>query len=70
MKSMSFSIKERMASAGRFKIRGIIYAVIGTAGLVVELVRFSTSRPFSLIVWAAIMGVGGYLLLFMPDQQK
>ncbi len=66
---MAFDLKQRFEDLGRMGKRGLLYTIVGIAGLVTEFVRSGTARPFGLAVWALIIGIGLYFLFVMAGRR-
>lgn len=67
---MFFLLKKRFQDSCRFGKRGVAYIIISTVGIGIELARFYLQRPFALVMWLIIFGLGIFLLFFRIDQQK
>jgi hypothetical protein len=63
------SLKQRFNNLGSFGKRGLIYTIVGTAGLIAELVRGGTERVFGLLIWLLIIGIGLYYLFVLAARR-
>jgi hypothetical protein len=59
--------KSRFRASGRLGRRGLIYTLVSLVFMVVELIRFGLARPFPLVMWLIIIGIGLWLIFFMTD---
>jgi hypothetical protein len=67
---MSFDFKQRFKNLGRFGKRGLVYTIVGVAGLITLYMRTGTQQPFGLLIWVLIIGIGLYYLLVLAGPRE
>ncbi len=67
---MALLLRERFGKLGPFGKRGLIYTLVGLAGLIAQLVLFGTRQPFGILVWALIIGIGLYYFFVLTGRRS
>lgn len=61
-------LKEWYRARGRFGKRGLLYTLVGVAGLTAQLMRAGWQQPFGVIIWILIIGIGLHFLFIMDSR--
>lgn len=67
---MATGMRQWFANLGPYGKRGLIYSLVGFAGLTTELLRSGLGRPFGLVIWAIIIGIGLYSYFILAKKQS
>ena len=61
--------EQRFDSLGRRGKTGLLYTLVGLAGLITILVREGIQRPFGIFIWVMIIGWGLYYLIVVGGRK-
>lgn len=67
---MAAGLRQWYTSLGPYGKRGLVYTFVGFAGLTAELVRSGLVRPFGLVIWAIIIGIGLYSYFILAKKKS
>jgi predicted membrane channel-forming protein YqfA (hemolysin III family) len=61
---MNFKLKEKF---DKYSTRGLVYAGIALLGIGYELIFSGEVRPFLIIMYSVVIGIGGLYVFFIEE---